>query len=71
MITGDKKWLKVLALALSLPSTIFACAFGIWRLVENEIISRGVGITILLAIVINTLVWMVVYALKNRGKDQS
>lgn len=65
----EKKWIKVLALAMSLPTTIFACAWAIWRLVEAEYISRLVGFIILLAIVLNTLILMVVYALKNRRKD--
>lgn len=65
----QKKWIKVLGLAMSLPSLIFACAWFIFNLVDEQIITRGVGIIILLAIVINSLVLMVVYALKNRSKD--
>ncbi len=65
------KWIKVVALAMSLPSTIFVCAWAIWQLVEEGLISRGVGITILLAIVGNTLILMVLYAIKNRNKDKS
>tara|TARA_R110000868_G_scaffold55424_2_gene172255 strand:+ start:10179 stop:10385 length:207 start_codon:yes stop_codon:yes gene_type:complete len=65
----QKKWIQVLGLAMSLPSLIFACAWFIFHLVSIDIITRGVGIIILLAIVVNTLVMMVVYALKNRSKD--
>ncbi len=63
------KWVKVVGLALSLPSLIFVCAWTIFHFVDEKVITRGVGITILLAIVLNTLVMMVVYALKNRSKD--
>ena len=69
MKINDTKWLKVLALAMSLPSTIFACAWGLWKLVEINTISKITAIVILLAIVVNTLVMMVIYALKNRRKD--
>lgn len=65
----QKKWIQVLALAMSLPSLIFVCAWFIFYLVDRDIITRSVGIIILLAIVVNTLVMMVVYALKNRTKD--
>lgn len=65
----QKKWIQVLGLAMSLPSLIFACAWFIFHLVDEQILTRSVGIIILLAIVINSLVLMVVYALKNRSKD--
>jgi len=66
----DKKWLKPMALAMSLPSSALVTAWFLWTLVEKEVISKNTAIIILLAIVGNILISMVVYALKSSGKDK-
>lgn len=66
----DKKWLKPMALALSLPSTALFTAWVIAELVKKDIISKGTGIMIFLAIVLNILISMVVYAVRNNKKNK-
>lgn len=67
----DKKWVRPMALAMSLPSSALFTAWGISELVKRDIISRNVGIIIFLAIVLNILVSMVIYALRNNKKNKS
>ena len=63
----EKKWAKVTALALSLPSTIFGAAFLCFKLYELSIISKLVAVLIFLAVIFNILFAMVVYAIKNKS----
>jgi hypothetical protein len=65
----DKKWLKPMALAMSLPSSALVTAWGISVLVKQEVITKTTGILIFLAIVLNILISMVVYAIRNNKKD--
>ncbi len=65
----QKKWAQVLALALSLPSTILAMAFLSMYLVENNILSKGWAVGLFLAVVINTIVLMVIYAYKIKDRS--
>ena len=65
----DKKWVKPLALAMSLPSTALMVAWFLWTLVKNGTISDKVALFIFLAIIFNILITMVVYAIKNNKKD--
>jgi len=62
----DKKWVKVVGLALGLPSTIFGSALVIHELVKSQVISKGVGIIILLAILGQIFYLMIYYAYKNK-----
>ena len=41
----DKKYLKPLGIALSLPSTILGLAYFTYELVNIGVISKGVGFT--------------------------
>lgn len=66
----DKKWLKPMALAMSLPSSAFFTAWILAELVKKEIISKGASIMIFLAIVLNILISMVVYAVRNNKKNK-
>ena len=63
----EKKWAKVLGLAMALPSTIFASALFFMKLAENGIISKFVGVILFLVIVLNTLFLMVWYAYKKKN----
>ena len=65
----DKKWMQVTGLALSFPSTILISAWAMKHLVDNNYISKTVGIIIFLAIICNTIYLMVYYALKNKDKS--
>ncbi|EQC52183.1 hypothetical protein [Bacteriovorax sp. DB6_IX] len=66
----DKKWIKPMALAMSLPSSALMTAWFLWTLVEKQVISKNTAIFIFLAIVGNILISMVVYALKSSGKNK-
>lgn len=64
-MSQKKSWTKPLALAISLPSTIFFTAYALKVLVEKNVLSPWVGILLFLAIVGNSLVLMVIYAYKK------
>lgn len=66
----DKKWLRPMALAMSLPSSALFTAWILAELVKKEIISKNVSIMIFLAIVLNILIAMVVYAVRNNKKNK-
>lgn len=61
---GSAKWLKILGLALSLPSTIIAMAFLAKTMVDQEILNWGWSITLFVLVVGNTIFLMVYYAYK-------
>ena len=65
----DKKWVKPLALAMSLPSTALVVAWGLWGLVDRGIIGQNVAVIVFLLIIMNILITMVVYAIKNNKKN--
>ena len=63
----EQKWVKTLALAMSLPGTIFAAGFGVMKLVEIGLISRLTAMLLFLLIVGNTIFLMVYYGFKNKN----
>lgn len=63
----NKKWIQIMGLAMSLPSTIFIAAWGAFQLVKLGIISKAVAVLIFLAIVGNILFLMVYYAYKRKN----
>ncbi|GEM_PF-4713075 len=66
MILLDKKLIKSVSLALSLPSSIFVLAYILKTLVEDKIISSLTAVIILVLFIANTLFMMVWYANKNK-----
>ncbi len=62
----NPKWMKVLGLAMSLPSTIFVTAWGTMQLHEKKILTQTQAVLLFLAIVLNMLGMMVYYALKRK-----
>lgn len=62
-----KNWVAVLGVALSLPSTIFAIAYGAFKLVELGYISRFWGIALFLLVIVNSFVLLVWHG--TRKKD--
>ena len=62
----NKKWIQIMGLAMSLPSTIFIAAWGAFQLVKLGIISKVVAVLLFLAIVGNILFLMVYYAYKRK-----
>lgn len=65
----DPKMVKTLALALSLPSTIFVTAFASMELVKSGVLSKLWGIILFIAVVGNTLFMMVYYAFRKKDKS--
>ena len=63
------KWYKVLALALSLPSTILFMGWGTWKVVEMGLIEKKLAFIIFLLVICNSLILMVVYAVKIKNKS--
>jgi purine-cytosine permease-like protein len=62
----DRKWVKIMGLAMSLPSTIFVMAWGSMELVKLGYISKLIGVLIFLGVVCNILFLMVYYAYKRK-----
>ncbi|MCK5883417.1 MAG: hypothetical protein KAG61_06995 [Bacteriovoracaceae bacterium] len=65
----DTKWIKTLALALSLPGTILVAAFSAKKIVEMNLLSPLTAIILFLLIVGNSIFLMVYYAFKNKDKS--
>ena len=63
------KYLKLLALTISFPSTILFLAYGTYQLVEENIISRNVGFGIFFIVIFNILWLMVRYAFNKKNKS--
>ncbi len=64
----ELKWVKVMALSLSLPSSVLVLAFLSYKLVENNIISAWLGYGLFFFIITDILVLLVFYAYKNKNK---
>lgn len=58
--------LKMMGLALALPSTILGVAYLIYYLTEQKIISEGMGLVILISVVGYFFFLMVRYALNKK-----
>ena len=65
----DKKYLKPLGIALSLQSTILGLAYFTYELINNGIISKGVGFTAFFLVIFNLLWLMVRYARNRKNKS--
>ncbi len=66
MALFDPKWIKPMALAMSLPSTALIVAWGLWEMVGAGLITQGWAIFLFLAVIGNILVSMVIFALKKK-----
>ncbi len=57
---------------MGLPSTIFALALVVMKLIEEGIVSRGLGWGVFILVVVQSLTLMVWFALKvNQKKNNS
>ena len=63
----NKKWLQIMGLAMSLPSTIFITGWGTMQLVKMGILTKPVAVILFLAVVGNILFMMVYYAYKRKS----
>lgn len=64
---SNKKWLGVLSIALSIPSTIAGLALLIHELVQNKVLDREVGFLIFLLVILGMLWLMVTYAFNKKN----
>ncbi len=64
----EKKWFKIVSLALSLPTTIFVSAWLSRLLVTKGVLEQWAGALLFVALVCNTIFLIVFYAIKNRTK---
>jgi len=67
--SSQQKWWQVLGLALGLPSIILGVFFGVYSLVQNQVISWGWALFILILVIGNTLFLMVRYGLVNKDRQ--
>jgi hypothetical protein len=63
----DRKWIKIMGLAMSLPSTIFVMAWGARELINSKILTETQAMLLFLAVVCNILFLMVYYAYKKKN----
>jgi hypothetical protein len=63
----DRKWIKIMGLAMSLPSTIFIMAWGTMELHKKGILSQAQAVLLFLASIFNILFMMVYYAYKKKN----
>jgi len=61
----ESKYIKVLALALGLPSTILGVFLLGQELVKNKVLSESTAFLILLVIVVNSLFMIIKYGIKK------
>ena len=62
----DKKWVKVVGIAMGLPSTIFIAGWGTMQLVKMNILSKPLAVSLFLAIIGNSIFMMVYHAYKTK-----
>jgi ABC-type multidrug transport system permease subunit len=61
----DPKWVKLVGLALSFPSTIFVSAYLSMSLHQAGYLSKIQSVLLFLAVVLNSLFMIVYYAYKK------
>ena len=62
-----KKWLAVLTIAMSIPSTIAIFVYGVSVLVERGYVSKNVGYGIFFLVILGMLWLMVKYAVDKKN----
>ena len=62
----ERKWIKLVALCLGFPSTIFAVYATAWLLIKEDIISKPVGFGISTIIVLYFLFLIGSYGFKRK-----
>lgn len=61
-------WIKPLAFALALPSTIAGSVALSFTLVKKGILKESLAWPLALSVIVSTLILMVVYAFKRKNK---
>ena len=62
-------WWKVLALAMGLPSLIVGVFFGLYILVQKNLIGWTTLLIVMLVVIVNTLFLMVRYGLVGKNRQ--
>ena len=62
---NKKKWLKILGIAVSFPSTILITGWGSMQLAKLGVVSDTIAKLIFIAILFNTLFLLIYYAVKK------
>jgi len=68
-MSTPQAWWKVLGLALGLPSLILGVFFGLYYLVEKQIIGWTALLVVMLLVIGNTLFLMVRYGLVGKNRQ--
>ncbi len=63
----DKRNIKIIALALSLPSSLFCLAWLLLKLAEQNIISKLTAVIVLLLYLFNTIFLIAYYVSRNKN----
>lgn len=63
------KWLPIMSLAMSLPTTILVTAWGAKELYEAGYLSQKLSFLLFFLITTQTLVIMVIYAFRKKNKS--
>jgi hypothetical protein len=63
----NRKWLQIMAIAMSLPSTIFVSVWGSMQLVKMQILNQTQAVLLFLSIICGMLFLMVFYAYKRKN----
>ena len=62
----DKKYLQVLGIALSFPSSILVMAWGTWELIKRGVFSKYIGWGIFVLVIFNYVFLIIRYAFIKR-----
>ena len=62
----EPKYMKIVALAISLPSSIFALGWFLFGLAQKGIISPLVALALVILYVANTIILIAYYASKHK-----
>ena len=62
-----KRWIAVLSIAMSIPSTVAGLVYGISVLVENNYISKELGYGTFFLVILGMLWLMVRYAIHKKN----
>lgn len=62
----DPKYIKIIALAISLPSSIFALGWFLLKLAQDGVIHKLLAVGLIILYVANTIFLIAYYASKNK-----
>lgn len=63
----NRKWLQIMGIAMSLPSTIFITVWGSMQLAKMQILTQTQAVLLFLSIIGGMLFLMVYYAYRRKN----